>query len=565
MNVTPFDPDRYVGTVTLVTPDSVGANLPYASASPEERTAIRGVVGDFVFVECERFALFGRIIEVRLPDRDRLSVEPELGKRERAHPIGTIRLLTTIDLVSGRLLRGLATHPRIGDRVFVAHPALVSGMIQNEKMGGRNFCLGRLPVAGTDTDVAIPPEKLFGRHCGVLGTTGGGKSWTLARLIEEISTFGGKAILFDATGEFSGLAAIDVNTALGEAGRPGETAASFSYRQMTEADLFTLFNPSGGVQGPKLREAIKSLKLAEAIGAATVQGIRIDGGKIVKENMGKVAFYKAMNDNKDFVYSPYCAFDITKLAAQIENECVWAPSQNNQSAWGGANVQERGYCTTLIGRIETLVHSHELACIFSSKDKALDQCIREFLGDNSKRIMRVSMEHLSFQHNARELIANAIGRYLLNLARQGTFTACPLVVILDEAHQFLDKSIGDEFTQLKLDAFGLIAKEGRKYGLTSVLATQRPRDIPEDVLSQLGTLIVHRLINDRDRLVVERACGELDKSATAFLPTLDQGEALLVGADFPMPIPIRVHQPSTPPNSSGPNYQGGWLPASLPR
>jgi hypothetical protein len=133
-----------------------------------------------------------------------------------------------------------------------------------------------------------------------------------------------------------------------------------------------------------------------------------------------------------------------------------------------------------------------------------------------------------------------------------------MIVILDEAHQFLNKTFGDEFNNTHLDAFGLIAKEGRKYGLTCVLATQRPGDIPNDVLSQLGTLIVHRLVNDRDRQAVERACGELDRSAVAFLPTLDQGEAILVGADFPMPIPIKIQQPSSKPDSRGPDYQGTW-------
>lgn len=72
----------------------------------------------------------------------------------------------------------------------------------------------------------------------------------------------------------------------------------------------------------------------------------------------------------------------------------------------------------------------------------------------------------------------------------------------------------------RLDAFELIAKEGRKYGLNICLSTQRPRDITEGVLSQMGTLVVHRLTNDRDREVVERACGEIDRSASSFLPNL---------------------------------------------
>ena len=54
-----------------------------------------------------------------------------------------------------------------------------------------------------NTSVAIDPAHLFGRHCAVLGATGGGKSWAIAHLIEEIARLGGKAILFDATGEYA--------------------------------------------------------------------------------------------------------------------------------------------------------------------------------------------------------------------------------------------------------------------------------------------------------------------------------------------------------------------------
>jgi len=90
----------------------------------------------------------------------------------------------------------------------------------------------------------------------------------------------------------------------------------------------------------------------------------------------------------------------------------------------------------------------------------------------------------------------------------------------------MGRSVGDEFNSVSLDAFGLIAKEGRKYGLTTVLATQRPRDVPQDVLSQLGTLFVHRLTNERDRETIERACGDLDRSAAA-PPALSFGAAAM--------------------------------------
>jgi hypothetical protein len=106
-----------------------------------------------------------------------------------------------------------------------------------------------------------------------------------------------------------------------------------------------------------------------------------------------------------------------------------------------------------------------------------------------------------------------------------------------------------------------VPKEGRKYFLNCVLATQRPRDIPEYVLSQMGMFIVHRLINDRDRNVVEKACGNLDSAAASFLPTLGQGEAIVVGGDSPMPLPVLIRTPGLRPQSTGADYSVLWAQA----
>lgn len=142
--------------------------------------------------------------------------------------------------------------------------------------------------------------------------------------------------------------------------------------------------------------------------------------------------------------------------------------------------------------------------------------------------------------------------------RLQVFLEIPTVVILDEAHQFLNKHLGDETNRITLDNSGLISKEGRKYGLTCILATQRPRDIPDDVLSQMGMFVVHRLINELDRKIVEKAYGHLDGAAAAFLPVLRQGEAILVGADFSMPMSVQIIQPDYPPESNGPAYDELW-------
>jgi DNA helicase HerA-like ATPase len=216
---------------------------------------------------------------------------------------------------------------------------------------------------------------------------------------------------------------------------------------------------------------------------------------------------------------------------------------------------------TLLTRIEDMLQAKELSCVFSSgcRDaKDLFDIISEFLKEQRNRILRVSLKYLPFAHNAREIVANAIGRHLLNQARDGDFRERPLAVFLDEAHQFLNKTLGDENTKYPLESFELIAKEGRKFSLNICISTQRSRDISEGVLSQMGTLIVHRLINDKDREVVEGASGDIDKSAAAFLPTLSPGEAVIIGVDFPIPITVQVSKPQNEPDSRGPNYQDAW-------
>lgn len=106
-----------------------------------------------------------------------------------------------------------------------------------------------------------------------------------------------------------------------------------------------------------------------------------------------------------------------------------------------------------------------------------------------------------------------------------------------------------------MNAFDSIAKEGRKYGLTVCLATQRPGDLPAGVLSQVGMTVVHRLADGRDRQQVEQAAAELDHSATRLLPGLVPGEAILMGVDFPVPVSVHVSRPLAPPASEGPRYE----------
>lgn len=559
----PFDPSRYVGAVTYVSPDSARINLPKAaSVSPRQYsgyTVLGGQVGEFIFIEGEGVAVLGRITEVKLPDNERLKAEPSMGAPPDANPIGFVQLLTTLELATGKIISGIPFHPRIGQHAFSAHPLLVKHIVEGQAASNEGVIeLATIPH-DPSTMVNVSPAHLFGRHCAVLGATGGGKSWTVARIIQEAARNGGKILLVDPSGEFHTFTEGVRSVHLGGVSKGPEDLrkfVAFPYWDLNETDLFAIFQPSPGAQVPKLREAMRSLKLNYVLNGDD------EPHYYVKANKEKKDFNYYVNKNEAKIEAKGAKYVIKWLARQVYEECVHESSGNfqnpNYAVWGTFDERTKGYCDTLVSKIYSITRSPALRCLFFPEEFALltDELKSFFASDDT--ILRISLADLPYEHNARELLVNALGRHLLVSAREGAFLEMPAVVVLDEAHQFLNKNMGDENNRITLDAFGLIAKEGRKYGLTTLLATQRPRDIPEDVLSQMGVFIVHRLINERDREIVEKACGNLDASAAAFLPTLGQGEAILVGVDFPMPTPIKVTEPEHPPRSDGPSYAKFW-------
>lgn len=565
-----FNSSLRVGVVSAISAASARVNLRHAGAATgsllEGARYGLGEVGEFVLIEGELVALFGRIIEIRLPERERRTVDADTGSGVTVDAIANVQLLGSINLESLSITAGVSTYPRLGDRVYSAPETFLSTIPMRMECGDKLpdvfLTIGRV-ASGASAQIRITPERLFGRHCAVLGATGGGKSYTVSRLIEESLRHRAKLILIDATGEYNGFREHTSHVYLGNpSNEPAESVrCSLPPASFTEADFMALFEPAGKTQGPKLRAAIRSLRLIAlrpVLQKPLKPGLLIRASQI-KEQILSVEREDAVSRLLD---DPATPFDPFKLVNQIVEECVWENAGTfnapDVTRWGGYDGNAQSYCMPLLTRINGVLSSRAMECVFGNdQGMPINDKIEEFLRSD-KRLLRISLEGIYFEYSAREIIANALGRFLLEKARSGTFRGQPLVVFVDEAHNFLGRNVGGEDSQLKLDSFELIAKEGRKYGLTLCLATQRPRDITEGVLSQMGTLIVHRLTNDRDRDVVERACGEIDRSASAFLPNLEPGEAAIVGVDIPIPLTIHINTPSIPPDSTGANYQTSW-------
>ena len=556
----PFDHNKFLGYVVEVAPSYVKVQIPSShlmnSFYYEGKIYESGVVGSFVIVEGQEYGFLCRLIEIGLPQGEKTEItENRINDRDTSlHPVGKIEILGMFDVYNPEFLNKTASrYPRVGAKVYACSDEQIGAYISRfgNKVANTPYArLGALTSNNADCNISL--NSLFGRHCAVLGTTGGGKSWTIAALLESLNTqTRNKAILIDATGEYNTLPnMLDISM--------GDGTHIFPYQHLTVDELYFLLHPSAKTQVPKLMEAIRSLKVAK-LDLNKESGITYNAnGNLVKAGKNKrpfeIFYYQHISD----IESKSCDFDILKLAHQITQECVWDTDKNDPETWGGRNETDVSNCISLISRVNNLINTDEYNKVFGFKQigetspVSLIEYLDEFY-NGDKQILRIDFSSVSFDYQVREILVDAIGRYLLEKARNGDFKQNPLIVFIDEAHQFLNKQIADEYFMAKpLDAFEQISKEARKYGLFICLATQMPRDVPIATLSQMGSFIVHRLINEQDKRAVENAASAANKNILSFLPILGEGEAVVVGVDFPMPLLVKIEPPKNKPKSMTP-------------
>lgn len=560
--INPFKHEYFLGYINQVLPQFVKVHFPSSvllnGFTHFGKEFNGGLVGSFVVIEGDKYGFLGRITELSLPESERLSLNEKAFQTSDFHPTGKIEILLSFDLYNPfDVKKGLTAYPNIGAKVFVSSGELVQEYMS--RFGVRSgelantIAIGSL-VSNPEKKVKINLQSVFGRHCAIVGTTGGGKSYTVSKLVESLVATGNKAILIDATGEYRGsndkIKCVDIGN--------GENI--FHYSQLTIDDMFFLLKPSPRTQTPKLMEAIRSLKMVKIVGEATQieyngEAIPIEDGLLKKNGKSKKPYDVFYYRNISAIENGMADFDFMKLSHQLSAECVF----DNGSNWGGVAANDVSYCVSLISRVTNLANTPELNQIFGFQrektENDLTDVLSQFISieNTDNKLLRLNLENVKYDFQVRETLVNAIGKFLLAKARSGSFKDSPVVVFIDEAHQFLNKSIKDEYFDSKpLEAFDSIAKECRKHGLFLCIATQMPRDIPQGTLSQMGTFIAHRLINHFDKEAVSNACSTANKNTLDFLPILGEGEAILTGVDFPMPIIMKFDEPIIKPNSSTP-------------
>lgn len=535
-----FSHNHFLGYVNEVAPQYIRIHFPSSrllqSFYHEGYSLGGGHVGCFVVIEGEQYGFLARITEVALPDSERKSITEKsiLEDDSTFHPSGKAELLLSFDIYNpNKGEKTVGRYPHIGSKVYACSNEQITWYVSQFGEEDENpvyASLGKL--TSNDVDCKISLNSLFGRHCAVLGTTGGGKSWTMAKLMEQVQdkTYN-KIILIDATGEYKDISNAD-HCIVGE-------DSYFPYSQLSNSDFCSLFREHSPNTSTILCEAINTLRL-------------VHGGKLTSgEKVGLSVANVSSTISQNLPYYINGDFDLLGLGQQVRNECVKEQNQKYVE-----DAFKLGYSAHLLARINLFLNNETVKSALGIDKKNTQKSILdtiESFSNGQGSILRIGFEKLSYDFAIREIIVDFIATQLLRKARTCSFREKPILLFIDEAHQFLNKRISaDDDTSFYLQGIELIAKEARKYGLFLCLATQMPRDIPLGILSQMGAFIVHRLINEQDKKAVESVASSLNKSMLSFLPTMGAGEALLMGVDFPMPLLLKIEPPIRRPLSGTP-------------
>jgi hypothetical protein len=201
--INPFKHEYFLGYINQVLPQFVKVHFPSSvllnGFTHFGKEFNGGLVGSFVVIEGDKYGFLGRITELALPESERLSLNEKAFQTSDFHPTGKIEILLSFDLYNPfDVKKGLTAYPNIGAKVFVSSGELVQEYMS--RFGVRSgelantIAIGSL-VSSPDTKVKINLQSIFGRHCAIVGTTGGGKSYTVSKLVESLIATGNKAIL----------------------------------------------------------------------------------------------------------------------------------------------------------------------------------------------------------------------------------------------------------------------------------------------------------------------------------------------------------------------------------
>ena len=220
--------------------------------------------------------------------------------------------------------------------------------------------------------------------------------------------------------------------------------------------------------------------------------------------------------------------------------------------------------TRFISRLEAKLDDRRYGFMFSPPPDALDygwlakQIVKLLRADSGNGIKVVDFSEVPA--DVLPVVTGTLARLLYDVQFWMAAEArTPITLLCDEAHLYLPvKDDADAVQRQALWSFERIAKEGRKYGFSLLVVSQRPSDVSRTILSQCNNFLALRLTNDSDQNVIKRLMPDSLVGLTAMLPLLDTGEALLLGDAVLLPTRIKLDQPQVKPDSATRDFWKDW-------
>lgn len=523
-----------------------------------------------------RVGQLGSIVRVPQGNTDLLGTVTMVGIAELAgtassipnapSPVGDrwlqFQLLGELDPV-GNFKRGVSSYPSLDDQVHFATDEVLSRIYpvsSNERVhigtisgsGGQPFTL----------DVA----RLVMRHSAILGSTGAGKSSTVATLIQSVvqqGFSGANIVVIDPHGEYAAVAAKDSLT-LG-LGEEGPAALTVPYWALGLEDLVRVFAPG--------MEAATRNRFAEEVVDDRLRFLKdakwdqpraeeVTVDTPVPFDLRRV-WYEMDYDNRAIF--PGGKHRRPEPAAVVDegDAASLKPATFEPYGPGGAAPFQghlHGHYGTTPGRLRSRLLDARFAFLARAHPNPADGdplpgYLASWLGGGKP----VSV--LDFSGIPSDVSDVAIGlvlELLLSVAMNGEpgsglGRARPVLIVLEEAHRF----VGGEApsAQLARMAVDRIAREGRKYGVGLMLVSQRPSELSATALAQCGTLIAMRLTNASDQGTVRAALPDALEGLAELLPSLRTGEALISGEAAPLPSRVMIRKPNPEPTATDPSVE----------
>ena len=495
--------DRSIGRIVSVTGSKAIVLLDNAPDGVLRALADRPEMGTLLGIETAKTIVLAIVSALNVPVPAQREGETEIWIAE----LGLVgELKKGSDGRPASFNRGVTVYPALGDRVRVA----VKSELEIAFCGDT---AKSVRVGTIRQDSSIPAmvrvDDLLGKHFAILGTTGTGKSCTTALILRSILDRNPAAhiVLLDPHNEYS--------TAFpewGEVVSPRNMQLPFWLLTFEELVEVVIGEPSERKQEIEmLQELIPIAKSRYSTGRGKEQQVRtrsLDTGKFTVDTP-----------------VPYRVSDLTSLIdermGKLENKRDIAPYRNLKMRFETLSLDPR--YSFMFGSLT----------VYDGMVQILSRVFRVPVNDKPITILELT----GLPTEIVNVVVSVICRMTFDFAlwSEGKI---PVTLVCEEAHRYVPANPTLGFEPCKR-AIAKIAKEGRKYGASLCIVTQRPAEIDPTILSQCNTVFALRMSNDRDQEIVTSAISDTGSGLLEFLSALGQREAIAFGDGVALPVRIR--------------------------